>query len=87
MHIQEHIRKHIVYYLAFFSIQIVGWMLFLLVSPDRAVQMIVTILVTFFSTAFALVHHKASHTLNSKIVVEYVLIAALGIGLMLIYLK
>jgi len=83
----NHIKKHLLYYLSFISIQIAGWLLFLAVNPDRQLQMMVVIMVTSFSTVFALIHHKVSHTLTSKIVVEYVLIAALGISLMLIYLK
>ncbi len=83
----KHIKKHLLYYLSFISIQVAGWLLFLAVNPDRQLQMMVVILISSFSTVFALIHHKVSHTLTSKIVVEYVLIAALGISLMFIYLK
>ena len=87
MNISKHYKKHLLYYLSFVCIQLVGWMLFILVGPDRQMQMMMAILTAFSTTTFALLHHKVSHTLTSKIVVEYVLIAALGIGLVLIYLK
>lgn len=82
-----HIKEHLHYYLFLLAIQIAGLSLFLLSSPDRTLMMSAVLLTSFLYTAVALVHHHMNHTLTSKIVLEYVLIAALGIFLMLFYLK
>lgn len=84
---KSHLKEHVIYYASLIAIQLVGVTLFFVVAPHRSLQMGVAVFTAFSYTALALIHHKVSHTLTSKIVIEYVLIAALGITLMLIYLK
>jgi hypothetical protein len=81
-----HIKQHIHYYLSLIAIQVVGLALVLAVAPNHTLMIAIVVLITFFYTFTALLHHKLNHTLTSKIMLEYVLIAALGIRLMFLYL-
>ena len=87
MRLHLHIRKHFLYYLALISIQLTGFMLFLFFSPVRPLQLSIAILTSFFYGLLGIIHHKMDHTLTAKIMLEYVLIPAIGIGVMLVFLK
>ena len=87
MQIHSHIRKHIFYYLSLLSVLIAGLVLLLFLSPDRSMQLSIVILTSFFYAVLGILHHKVDHTLTTKIMLEYVLIPAIGIAVMLVYLR
>lgn len=73
-------RGHIVYYFLLSSILLGGLSLILSVSPDRQAQMMIVVGLGFLYVLIGVIHHLINHDLVAKIVIEYVLIAALGIA-------
>lgn len=63
-----------------------GFLLFLAFAPSPQTQMMIVMLTSFFYVSFALFHHFLNGDLNVKIVIEYVLIAALGMSIVFFYL-
>lgn len=80
-------RKHRLYYFLLISILLLGFSLVVVSSPDRILQgqFIVATGICYF--LFGTVHHIQNHDFHVKIVVEYALIASLGIASALFMLK
>lgn len=81
MNVSKEVEKHYMYYLLLF-----GTILFCITalinsSYNRPLQMVIVVMTAFFYIALALIHHFIEHDLTAKIVVEYILIGALGIAL------
>lgn len=77
----EHFKSHIGHYIALTLILGVSLFLVLLLSPNRDYQLAIVTLASFFYVVWGIVHHRANHELNRKIVVEYILIGLLGVGI------
>ncbi len=76
----KRIKKHFWYYIALGVIQLFGLGLIILFSNSRQTQLLIILLITTIYTLFALLHHHLQHDLNSKVVIEYVLMGALGVS-------
>jgi hypothetical protein len=63
-----------------------GFFLFLTFASQPQTQIMIVMLTSFFYVGFALFHHYLNRDLSAKVVIEYVLIAALGISLVFFYL-
>lgn len=82
----EKIKKHAGYYFLLFAILSIG--LFLTFSmQDKQSQMLVITFTAFLYVGWGILHHLLHHELTPKIVVEYVLMAALGLTLIFFLLK
>lgn len=81
------LNEHNLYYISLFAILAFGLFLILSLSPNKQLQLTVFAIVSVFYVIWGLLHHYMNHELNSKIVVEYILIAALGTAIMLFLLK
>lgn len=57
-----------------------GLLLLIAAAPDRKTQMLIVLGMGFFYVVTGVIHHLINHDLVAKIVIEYVLIAALGIA-------
>ena len=79
------LRKDFLYYLLLFVVLLSGFILFLFFATDPQFQMITVILTSFFYVGFALLHHYLKNDLSVKVVIEYVLIASLGISIVYFY--
>lgn len=73
------IREHLLYYLALLGILAFGLFLIIFSSPNRTLQMIFLIGLSICYVLVGIVHHLVNHDLVGRIVVEYILIAMLGI--------
>ncbi len=73
-------KNHIAYYFLLSAILLGGLSLVFAVSPDRQVQMMIVVGLGFSYVLIGVIHHLINHDLVAKIVIEYVLIAALGIA-------
>lgn len=73
-------KNHAVYYFLLSAILLGGLSLVLAVSPDRQAQMMIVVGLGFLYVLVGVIHHLINHDLVAKIVIEYVLIAALGIA-------
>ena len=81
------IRKHLFYYFSLIGVLVISLVLILLLSPNRDLQMIVLIGAGISYVLVGIAHHLVNHDLVGKIVVEYVLIAVLGIAAVLFIFK
>lgn len=80
------IRKHIVYYTSLVLILSLGTLFFFQTYYDKQMQLNILLLMACFYFVYGLVHHYANHDLSIKIVVEYLLIGAIGVSIILFFL-
>ncbi len=80
-------KTHIIYYLALFTIVMLGIIFALHMAYSRQGQMLIVVVTTFFYVLLGIVHHKANHDLTAKIVIEYMLIGALGMTIVSFFLN
>lgn len=81
------LKRHRAYYFFLISILMLGIFLFTISAPNRALEAlsIVTVAISYFFVG--IVHHIQNHDLSSKIVIEYALIASLGLACIFFILK
>lgn len=80
-------KHHILYYAVLLIILVLGVGLAIHTSYNRSLQLTVIIITTFFYVIGGIIHHVLHHDLNSKIVIEYVLMGAMGISIILFLLR
>lgn len=73
-------KNHLTYYFFLTAVLIAGLILIAAVSGDRQSQMLIVLGFGFSYAVIGISHHLINHDLVAKIVIEYVLIAALGIA-------
>lgn len=73
-------KNHLTYYIFLTSVLTAGFILILSSYPDKAAQMTIVIGLGFIYVLIGISHHLINHDLVAKIVIEYVLVAALGIA-------
>jgi hypothetical protein len=78
----EKIRKHLGYYISLIAILLLGLILIFLTRPNIELQGLVILLTVFFYVFWGILHHLINHELSLRIVVEYILIGALGISIL-----
>ena len=79
--------QHSGYYISLVIILILGFLLVYTNSTSRDFQIGVAVVTTFFYVIWGILHHLINHDLNSKIVVEYILIGLLGMTLIIFLLS
>lgn len=75
-------KKHFGYYLSLSAILLLGIVLVVLTSPNIKTQSLVISLTVFFYILWGILHHLINHELSARIVIEYVLIGALGLAVL-----
>ena len=73
-------RTHLLYYIFLLGILFWGIFLIFMFNPKRDLQMVTLLLLSFIYVLAGIIHHLINHDLVLKIVVEYILIAALGVA-------
>lgn len=68
------------YYFYLTAVLLTGLIIIWLQGPDKNLQMVSIIILSIIYAASGILHHLHSHDLVGKIVIEYVLIALLGIA-------
>ena len=81
------INEHIAYYISLIAIFVLGIFLMSSATPNKQLQMFIFVIMAFFYVIWGVLHHFINHELSSKIVVEYILIGALGVAIMFFLLK
>ena len=74
-------RNHVFYYLSLFIVLSLAALLVFLTPGEQKIHMGVTIFAAGFYVLWAILHHLLHHDLHTKVVIEYVLIAMVGISL------
>jgi hypothetical protein len=80
------LKKNSWYYFLLAGILLSGFLFFLSFAANPRAQMMIVMLTSFSYVGFALIHHYLNNDLSAKVVLEYVLISALGISLVFFYL-
>lgn len=73
-------KNHLAYYFLLSAVLIGGLILVFSASQDRAMQMLLVLGMAFSYVVIGVIHHLINHDLVAKIVIEYVLVASLGIA-------
>ena len=76
------LKKHFGYYISLSAILLLGIVLVVLTSPNIKTQSLVISLTVFFYILWGILHHLINHELSTRIVIEYVLIGALGLSVL-----
>ncbi len=71
--------KHAQHYFPLIGILVAGALGFFLFTYDRAFQVILLVAVAASYVAWGIIHHKMHNDLHLSVVVEYVVIATLGL--------
>lgn len=80
-------RKHIFYYAALILLCALTVTLVKLFAFSQQEQFFVVVFLGFFYALWGVLHHVLHHSLRARIVVEYILIATLGIAVTFFVLK
>lgn len=75
-------RRHLEYYLSFILILAAGLFLVFQSKGNPVLQMDFVVMLGFCYVAWGIVHHVLHHSSSPKIILEYVLVASLGIATM-----
>jgi len=81
------LKKHTAYYLSLLAMSGIGLYLISLNSFDSELRMVLVIMIAFFYILWGLLHHHVHHDLTAKVMIEYVLIGALGISIVFFLLE
>lgn len=82
----RNIKKHVFEYLLLATVGVFFLFLLTLFGGDRVRQFVFMAFFTGFYILWGIIHHKVNKTLHFKIVLEYILIGALGLFLLEILL-
>lgn len=74
-------NSHKFYYLSLAVILLTGVVLIFSLGPNKQVQLLATIALSMGYAFYGILHHLLIHNLVGKIVVEYILIAMLGVAI------
>lgn len=80
-------KNHMEHYVVLLAILGFGFFMAHLASPNKQLQMVVVVLITFFYVGWGILHHLINHDLSAKIVVEYTLIGSFGLSIVFFLLK
>jgi len=80
-------RAHRNYYIVLAGMQISGFILVLFAHSDKQLVFSYVIISTLFYILWAYIHHFIHHSLNAKIVLEYIVMGVLGIAVMFFFLR
>jgi len=78
--VYKKIQNHLGYYISLIAMLALSLLLAILASGNKDLQITIFILTAIFYVIWGILHHLLNHDLTSKIVIEYVLIGALGIS-------
>jgi hypothetical protein len=75
-------KRHLGYYISLVLILSLGLISILLANPNIKMQAGIVFLTVFFYILWGMVHHLINHELTLRIMIEYVLIGALGMSIL-----
>ena len=75
-------KKHLAYYISLLAILFFGLVLTFLATPNIKLQSVIVSLTISFYVLWGILHHMINHELTPRIMIEYILIGALGISIL-----
>jgi hypothetical protein len=79
----KNIKKHVWYYSVSVIIFLIGLVLLFAAKSNQPLQSMIILLIALLYFVWSLVHHYIHHQLHPRVVIEYALIAVLGVVLSL----
>ena len=73
------LSKHIFYYISLILILALGFLLSYINSSNRQLQILIVACTSLLYVSWGILHHFLTHDLNTKIVIEYILIGSIGL--------
>lgn len=83
----QKLQDHTLYYLSLIVILFLGSLFVIDASPNRYLQFWGIVATSLVYAIWGIIHHGRNHILVAKIVIEYILIGALGASIALLVLK
>lgn len=83
----DNMRKHIGYYISFFLILAGGVYLSLQNNGDKSLTLKFVGLFAFAYVVWGILHHMVHHSVTVRIVVEYIVVALLGVAVIFFILN
>lgn len=80
-------KKHLGYYLSFLAICFVSIFLIFHNNGDKNVVLLFVSLFAASYVVWGVLHHMVHHSVNLRIVVEYIVVAALGVAIIFFILN
>lgn len=80
-------REYTIYYSGLFFILLLGMGIALNTFYDRTLQMFTVVATAVLYVFWGILHHHTHHDLTPKIMIEYALMATLGIVIVLFFLR
>lgn len=80
-------KKHLGYYISFFLILFGGIFLVFQAQGDKTLELEFVILLSVSYVVWGILHHLVHHSVNIKVVLEYIVVALLGIAVIFFILN
>lgn len=80
-------KKHLGYYISFFVILAAGVYLSLQSNGDKALTLKFVGLFAFAYVVWGILHHLVHHSVTVRIVIEYIVVALLGVAVIVLILN
>jgi len=74
------LKHHLGYYSFLITFLVIGLIITWILSPNKDLQMISFIALSIGYAGIGIIHHLLDHDLVGKIMIEYILVATLGIA-------
>ena len=75
------------YYVSLIFILSLGLFFIILAAQNKNLQLILVLLTTLFYILFGIAHHLINHDLSIRVMIQYIIIGALGITVIFFFLK
>lgn len=80
-------KKHLFYYLALLLLCVLSVVLVKELNFSKSEQLFIVVFLGFFYAIWGILHHVLHHSLRLRIVIEYIIIAMLGIAVTVFVLR
>ena len=80
-------KQYTIYYSGLFLILLLGIGIAVNAFYDRNIQLLTVLATAVLYVFWGLLHHHAHHDLTPKIMIEYTLIAGLGVAVVIFFLR
>ena len=80
-------KKHFWYYLSLIVVLGIGFYLLFATNANKQLQILIAFLIALFYVLWGMLHHYFQHDTTIKVMIEYVLIGAIGFLLIALILQ
>ncbi len=80
-------KNHVWYYISLSLLLLLGCILIVVSANQPQIQAAAVVMTAFFYAFWGIIHHVLHHDISAKVVIEYVLIASLGVSLTLLVMR